>query len=268
MLFRSLIAGTAATFDSQSSGYEAELHFNPSRSWRFTANYAYALTRRTNDAGNLRAVVETIKSKLIGPNGANLDVAINQVAATPGVERVAGSLFDPTTADNVAKSLRDAELMFLSQIGVLDGNFPLGHSVDRFNFRGNYSFTSGQLKGCEVGLGVRYRSGVVAGYVISNFTVSNDWHTALLPNAGVDPHGLLRLVKSADQILFDPSLGYRRRLEIAGRNLMWSVQLNVRDLFDRKADDKILTQIFSDGTPRQYRLTDPRQILLTTSVSF
>ncbi len=263
-----LIQANAATFDSRSEGYEAEMHFNPSRSWRFTANYAYAPTRRTNDAGNLRAVVEAIKPKLIGANGANLDVAINQVAATPGVERVSGSLFDPATPETVAESLRDAELMFLSQIGVLDGNYPLGHSLHRGNLRGNYSFTSGRLKGVDVGLGARYRSGVVAGYVINNFTVSNDWRTALLPNTGVDPHGLLRLVRSAEQVLFDLSLAYRRRLEVATRNLVWSVQLNVRDLFDRQADDKILTQIFSDGTPRQYRLTDPRQILLTTTVSF
>lgn len=61
-------------------------------------------------------------------------------------------------------------------------------------------------------------------------------------------------------------MGYGRKFDVAGHKLDWSIQLNVRNLFND--DDFVPLSVYFDGTPTSYARHDPRTVILTNTFKF
>ncbi len=113
-------------------------------------------------------------------------------------------------------------------------------SSDRhsMSFTGRYSFTDGPLKGFAIGGSARYQQGKpIAGISVAGQEVIPD--------------------KMTDDIyLVSPFVSYRRKFG----KVNWTGQLNVQNVFDRVS--------YQGLNYRNNRLTDPRQVVLTSTFGF
>ncbi len=229
--------GFTVTEDSVSKGYEIELSAAPTKNWRLTANASKTTAVRNNIGG--AALVDFISK---------FNTALNTTAA--GDLRIWWGGYDGT---NTA---------LIQWNSTINSNYALKHLQEgtnvpelrewRFNGISNYSFDHGFLKGVNVGGGVRYESDIVIGYK---------------PVKGATPtsigYDLSNPYKGPANTNFDVWVGYSRRV---WRNIDWSIQLNVRNLF--VGNELIPLTVQPDGSPGAYRIRPPQTWQLTNSFKF
>lgn len=126
----------------------------------------------------------------------------------------------------------------------------------RANAFTNYRFTSGLLKGFNLGGGVRW------------------WGPAMTGHGGQVVPGIATLVedasilyKNADaQTFVDLLVGYRYPFKMGGRNRMLNLQVNVRNLFDE--DDISPNRTNFAGVDYEYVRVESRQVSLQATLTF
>lgn len=118
----------------------------------------------------------------------------------------------------------------------------------------NYRFHDNLLKGFNIGGGVRWMDAPMAGFVQIPY-----------PN-GVMGDDVTQPIYGGEIFQFDALAGYDRRLRVAGHNVTWRVQLNIRNLFDQDYLEKLRTR--NDGGTLQYGRQIPRQVILSSSFEF
>jgi outer membrane receptor for ferric coprogen and ferric-rhodotorulic acid len=115
------------------------------------------------------------------------------------------------------------------------------------NFRTNYGFRSGMLKGFDAGLGARTRVGTFLGYTTT------------------DP-ATRREITAGSHTLVDANIGYGTRFEWRGKKRAVKVQLNVNNLFN---NDRLIPQTANPaGQVVNYRFQTPRQWILRTTFDY
>jgi hypothetical protein len=229
--------GFSVTEDTTSKGYEIELNAVPTKNWRLTVNASKTTAIRNNIGGSaLKSFIEAQEKAL-------------QTTAAGDLRLWWGSY----TVDKPA--LADWN-------SVIGSNYALrslqeGTKVPelrewRFNAISNYSFDHGFLKNVNVGVGVRYESDIVIG-------------NKPIPGATADTisFDLSSPYKGPADTNFDAWIGYNRRI---WRNIDWSIQLNVRNLF--VGNELIPLTVQPDGTPAAYRIRPPQTWQLTNSFKF
>ncbi len=236
----------ADVLDNENRGVEARLTANVGESLRFIVNYSYSFQERSN------------AYKHTYPQFQELDRLIADVqAAHPGVDvpNLRGNLGE-TLATLVARNWEDLEGR------KLDFGNAVGNRAHKANFFANYSFRRGRLNGFAVGLGGRYLGPNHAGRI---YTAPGTPPLISGGNVGIGING--PEVYGNDSLQFDAMLRYATRLAARGRNLGLSVQLNVRNLLDEH--DLSIRRYKTDGrTLDRFALTDPREIVLSTTLRF
>jgi outer membrane receptor for ferric coprogen and ferric-rhodotorulic acid len=123
----------------------------------------------------------------------------------------------------------------------------------RFNLVTNYNFSSGVLKGINVGGGYRWQDGVVLGYPV-------------LPGATVTDaraYDLEHPYKGKSETNIDLWLGYSRRLT---SKIDWRIQLNLRNITSKK--ELIPVTVQPDGSMAVGRIAEPFTWTVTNTFKF
>jgi hypothetical protein len=218
----------ATVSDEESEGYEFSLTANPTRGWRMM------LVASRNETIGASAGDEL--AAYLAEHGAALYQA-------PGL----------ITSDGVTIAAERAaiEESLISEYMDRNGLAPKGQSEYRVNYRANYTFTAGRLKGFSAGAGIQWRSKPVVGQT---------------PGRAGDPSRVARYGEAYHTEFLN--FGYRGKFDFRSRSIGYSFQVNVDNLFQEKGD-YIITKVDPvTAAPVQYRFRDPRLISLTTTIEF
>lgn len=231
------------TFDSSSHGYEVELVANPTDNWRIFLNYSYMVLERTRIGLEGRAYLEKYRDYWTEDDRGRI--------LTDGTGALAPQAMDgDDVVETVAEEIAAIDQEIHDFYVITDGEQPRGQNKHRFNLRTNYTFGSGMLDGFSVGGGLRYRSGAIIAYQVED------------TGSGV----VTDVQRGRENILVDLQLRYQgKSFELGGREIDWSVQLNVDNVLD---ETDILPLRAVDGEVVSYRFQPPRQFFLTTRFSF
>lgn len=225
------------TQNIDSRGFEAELIFNPTRSWRIAFNAARQKTVLTNIAPRLTELLETVWVPHLAQFG-HLDW-------NAPVQEVNGN----TTLEQVNNRLID-----YYAIKGNEGRPNPEQREWRFNLITNYTFREGAFKGWSIGGSARWEDEFAAGYPITVDPVSG----LVLPDVR-NPY------YAKTKLSWDMSLGYRRKI---WKDIDWRVQLNARNLQNLDNSDIEVVRFQPDGTPARARYGAPSQFWLTNTFSF
>lgn len=233
-------AGTITdTQDTEASGFEAELIFNPTRNWRIAFNAAQQETILTNVAPRLTDLLNTVWIPHLDTYGhLDWDNPVQEVDGNTVAQRVNTPLLD---------------------YFALKGNEGKPNPEQRewrFNFITNYQFREGAFKGFSIGGAARWEDEFAGGYPLLIDPDTN----LILPDT--DNPFLGR-----SQISYDATIGYRRKLDFFG-GVDWRMQINMRNLQNVNNDDVQITRFQPDGTAARARYKPPAQYWLTNTFSF
>ena len=259
------------TFDSRSKGYELEIVGQIRPRWSVSLNFSKTESIRTNVAPDARAYINYWRPYWLKFK----DVQVPQSTTTPGTEyrpyedfrtpaQIAATGDFTINTDTVNERLVDMENFFFDNPHAFEGTRYIGDNKYNVNVRTRYDFREGRLKGLSIGGGMRTRFGRVAGAKVDyEFTSGSSYTDAY--NGRVIKN--VQLVNAVDQKLFDMQIAYSRPVTFANRKYTWRVQLNVNNLLD---EDEFIINNLKDVTlePTAYRYQDPRQFILTNSLSF
>ncbi len=224
------------TNDIESTGFEAELTFNPNRNWRIAFNAAEQKTVLTNIAPDLTNVLENVWLPHLTQFG---DLDWNNPA-------------EVVNGNTVLQQINDRLLDYYAIKGQ-EGRPQNEQRKWRFNLVARYAFNEGRLKGFSVGGAARWEDSYAGGYPMLD-----------------DPRGL-RLPDVRNPYLvdtetsFDLTLGYRRKIL---RNKDWTAQLNIRNLQNWTSDRVTAVRFQPDGSIARVRFDPPLQVLLTNTFRF
>lgn len=259
------------TFDSRAKGYELEIVGQIMPRWSVSLNFSKTESIRTNVAPDGRAYVNHWRPYWLKYK----DVQVSQSTTTPGTEyRPAEDFRTPAeiaatgdftlNTDTVNERLVDLEDFFFDNPHTFEGTRYIGDNKYNVNIRTRYDFREGALRGLSIGGGMRTRMGRVAGARVDyEFTpgsrYTDEYNGRVIKN--------VQLVNAVDQKLYDLQIAYSRPLTFLNRKYTWRVQLNVNNLLD---EDEFIINNLKDVTlePTAYRYQDPRQFILTNSISF
>lgn len=236
------------TVDLEAEGMEFELTYNPNRNFRLSAN----LTQQESRTSNVGARTTVLWNRLLDiysstPKGFLARSGRNKLENPIRADRLdAGTMFSAYVL-NANKGQT-----YLAQTALSGSDNPEVREY-RVNVLGNYSFTEGRLKGFKVGGAYRWQDKAAAGYPM---TVD--------PTYGLPVKDVFNPYFDDTNKFFDFWIGYKRKL--TSRDINWSVQLNVRNVFASK--DPIAVQFQPDGSIARVSIPVPRQFVLSNTFTF
>ncbi len=230
--------------DNVSKGMEFELYASPIRGLRLAMNASKSEAVRNNvgDA-ELNSLVTTINT------------AFNSTAA--------GSLRSnsgPTAATALSAWNANFWASWLSVKGQ-EGNAVPELRKWRANLIANYDFSSGMLKGVNVGLGYRWQDRVIIGYKPKYYIGTAETPNAFLATSAKFDLGSPYYGPAETNI--DVWVGYSHRINT---RLNWRTQLNVRNL--GKGNSLIPITVQPDGTVAAWRIAPTQVWSLTNTLEF
>lgn len=222
---------TGATFDSKSHGVEVELTANPSDRWRVFLNYSNGTTTRSNIGREQQAYIAHWR---------DLWARYGDLPTVDGTNRT------------VAQAIASVDQSAFSSFVLADQRRPIGQIRHKLNLRTNYTFAAEPLKGFSVGGGARYLGRPIIGFTATGATASEVKRT---------------IYYGSEQVFADANVSYRRKLPaVLGRSVMWSLQLNVNNVFDN--DSFVRTRLSRIGELENYRWNPPREWILSSRFAF
>lgn len=205
--------------DDVTTGYEADLKFNPSRNWTFTGAVSYTKLER----GNIFSEFE--------PWFAEVRPFLEQFGNPPGL------------VDQNNSPVNVAEHVERMQLAIDDvrnaGGFGFNNRPYKANMFTRYSFNEGRLRGAFIGGGVRWQSQNRVQRVVTGLNAQNR------PIYGGVLYG-------PEILEFDALVGYGGRADIFGQRTNWRVQLNGYNVANNR-EIQVL-RYSADGT-RLWRVT-------------
>jgi outer membrane receptor protein involved in Fe transport len=140
---------------------------------------------------------------------------------------------------------------------VQNGDLNTGINEYTLNLQSNYVFSKGPLKGFGVFGGVR------------TFFKNRAYYTTVYPasTSGSAVEGTRMLYRLPNSTVVDLNISYRHNLRGRLRNMVWTTQLNVNNLFD-SSEVNVLPSA-TNAAILNARLTElPRQIIWSNTISF
>ncbi len=260
-------AGTSVggTQDSKAKGMEIQLTYNPSNNWTIKLTADKQQTFYKNIAPQYDAwlaerlpVWQTLGAPEIpdftDANGRRFSLRNfwtgHGFAGVAQIENTDGNTSPQAYFNNVVQS----------QVGLakaLEGVSAPSQREYRASMITNYRFSQGRLKGFSVGGSQRWESKAAIGF----FGKVGDPITAPTVINVADP---TRPVYDEGNFYTDFWIGYGRK--IMKDRYALKVQLNVNNAFE--SGRLLATAVNFDGSPWAFRIIDPRQFVLTTTVEF
>jgi iron complex outermembrane receptor protein len=262
------VNGTAQ--DSESKGYELEIVGKPLANWSVSVNYSNNETLRSNIGREYRAYLDAWKP--YWKKYSTLSITQNATQPRPQFAPSSTDWRSPAEAaatgafvlnnDSINESIAAAEQAFFDNPHIYEGMRFVGDPLHNVNFRTRYDFSSGALKGLSVGGGTRMRWGRVAGakvdYSVPAGTDFTDTWNGRVVNR-------IAAATAKDQMVYDFQLTYSR--PIFNRKYRWSAQLNINNVTNQR--ELIVNNVHPQTLEAvTYRYQDPRQFILTNTVSF
>jgi len=236
------IINTGSTFSSRTQGYEVDLTANLSKNWRLSFNYTRTKTERTNIAPEMVNYLNNYRDFWTQGDRARMFL----VGVGTGLAPVAQD--NDGLVETIAEQLALMDGNVFNTVVLGNGRRPLGQIPQRFNLRTNYDFEAGRLRGFSAGLGVRWADAPVIRYV--NPTASSD-----------------KVVVFGDaQTFVDVNLSYRKKFRTFGKNVNWTIQLNVDNVLGN--DKFVVLRQNAAGDLLNYKFNDPREWVLTNRFAF
>ena len=233
------ITNLTSLSDVISEGYEFELILNPTRNWRIAVNVAQAEAVRANIAAlELEFVEEFLDNVATVKNGELFNIVRN-----PGSNY--NSWLDQYRGETVYDLRADA-----AQSGTVTPEI----REWRANFVTRYEFSDGFLEGFRIGGAVRWQDKVAIGY--PTIRDENNRPIADLDNPWYAP----------DTTYVDLNLGYRRDINLFGREVTWNLNLNIRNIMGE--EDLIPVKGNADGTYGTVRIPPERTWNLTNTFTW
>ena len=256
--------------DSESRGVELEVVGRITQRWSVSANYSKNETVKSNIAREYRAYIDYWKPYWLKYK----DLAITQNTTLPRPQNAPSSI-DWRTAteiantgdftvntDSINEAIADAESAFFDNPYVFQGKRNVGDPLHSVNLRTRYDFANGWAKGLSIGAGTRMRWERVAGARSEYTFTSGSSYTDTFNGRKLST---VTTVNAKDQNVYDAQIGYARN--VFKNKLKWSIQLNVNNLTNQR---ELIVNNLHPRTlaPLTYRYQDPRQWILTNTVSF
>jgi hypothetical protein len=205
--------------DDVTTGYEADLKFNPSRHWTFTGAVSYTKLERGNIFTEFEPWFATVRPYLtqFGSPAGLVDQLNSPVNIAEHVERMQLAIDDVRNA----------------------GGFGFNNRPWKANMFTRYSFSEGRLRGFFAGGGIRWQSQNRVQRVVTGLNAQNR------PVYG----GVL----FGPEILeLDALVGYGGRADFFGQRTNWRVQLNGYNVLNNR---EIQVLRFSADGSRLWRVT-------------
>ncbi len=234
------IINTGSTFASRTQGYEVDLTANLTKNWRLLLNYTRTKTARTNIAPEMVNYIGFNRPHWTSGDRERLFLVGSGVGLSP-VARDGDA-----TVETIGEQLDLIDNNLLNGVTLASGRRPLGQIPQRVNLRTSYDFDSGRLKGFSAGLGARWGAAPVIRYVATATSRT--------------------VVFGDSQTFVDANLSYRRKLQVFGRNVNWTIQLNVDNALDN--DRFVILRQNAAGDLLNYKFNDPRDWALTNRFTF
>ena len=258
------------TQNSESRGHELEIVGKPLANWSVSINYSHNNTRRSDIAREFRAYLDEWKP--YWKRHAGLSITQNATQPRPQFAPSATDWRSPAEAvatgafvlnnDSINESIAAAEQVFFDNPRVFEGMRFVGDPLHNLNLRTRYDFSSGPLRGVSVGGGTRLRWERIAGARVDYSVAPDADYTATWNGRTVNR---IANATAKDQNVYDLQIAYSRVL--ASRKIRWSVQLNVNNLTNQR--ELVVNSVHPQTlAPVTYRYQDPRQFILTNTVSF
>lgn len=252
-------------FDETSEGYEFQMIGNPTPQWRVSLNYGYSTRQRTNVlklAGEyeqmVRAAAEKWESEFLAATRQTGPIAVSQS-------------FGSTIAEVYNRIESE-----LGETKATQENFAFGSRPHKVNLFTTYRFSQGWARGLRVGGGFIYQSPVVTGrFFYYRNSANGERSVRVQPyNEALNRTQVLERVEEIDgQPIWraDFTAGYTRRVEFFGRKNVFSLQLNVRDVFEWNEPSARRYRPFGpdgDRVVTRYNIFPPRTWRLTAGLDF
>ena len=252
-------------FDETSEGYEFQVIGNPTPQWRVSLNYGYSTRRRTNVLKlavayeeMVRAAAEKWDREFAAATGQTGPIVVSQ-----SFGRTIPEVYDRIESELGETKATQEDFAFASR----------PHKVNLFT---TYRLTEGRLRGMHLGGGVIYQSPVTTGRFFYYRNSATGVNTVLVQpyNAALNPTQVLQRV---EPIMGEPiwrvdlTAGYKRRVDLLGRKSTFSLQLNVRDLFDwAEPSARRYRPVGGEGARviTRYNVFPPRTWRLTAGLDF
>ena len=225
------IGEVVSTSDILAKGYEFDLTYNPTPSWRIAVNAARQETVNGNTGLPVRDLVAQL-NPVWGGTAGSLPLGLGSGT----------TLRDDwgTTVNEVLK------------VALLDGAPRPELRKWRFNAVSNYSFRGGMLNGVRLGGAHRWQNKSALGFPVRILADGSAIADVSKPYFG------------AAETNVDAWIGYSRKLW--KDKVRWSVQVNVRNI--GKGNRLVSVSVQPDGTPDSPRIVTPQSWSLTNSFEF
>ena len=205
--------------DDVTTGYEADIKFNPSRSWTLTGAFSYTKLER----GNIFAEFE--------PWFAEVRPYLERFGNPPGL------------VDQNNSPVNVAEHVERMQLAIADvrnaGTFGFNNRPYKANFFTRYSFSSGWLRGVFAGGGLRWQSQNRVQRVVTGLSAT-----------GRPIYG--SILYGPEILEFDALLGYSGHTDLFGQRTNWRIQLNGYNVLNNR---EIQVLRYSADGSRLWRVT-------------
>jgi hypothetical protein len=205
--------------DDVTTGYEADLKFNPTRNWTFTGAFSYTKLERGNIFSEFEPWFATVRPYLeqFGSPAGLVDQLNSPVNIAEHVERMQLAIDDVRNA----------------------GSFGFNNRPYKANMFTRYSFGEGRLRGFFVGGGVRWQSQNRVQRVVTGLTPQSR------PIYG-------RTLYGPEILEVDALIGYSGRADFFGQRTNWRVQLNGYNVLNNR---EIQVLRYSADGARLWRVT-------------
>lgn len=225
-------AGIAASTDTTSKGVEFELNYQPTKNWNIALNVSKTKATQENIGGALKQWIE----------------AMDTLAASEAGDLRVWWAGDETNFRTWFKS------DVMSQFNLL--KLKEGSNVPelrpwRVNVVSGYNFSSGMLKGVNVGAAYRWEDKVEIGYPV------------IVTSKGDYVYDVSNPYKGPSEDHVDLWVGYGHKLT---KKVDWRIQLNLRNAFASKR--LIPVSVNPDGSGAAYRIPELTSWQLTNTFSF
>ena len=236
---RDNIVNRTSLSNTITEGYEFELVYNPTRNWRIAINVAQAEAVQADVAGLELEFVEEFY--------ANVDRLYN--GELRNIVRNPGQSYEPWPNQYNNEHVYD-----LRASAALSGTASPEIREWRANLVTRYDFKDGLLDGAFIGGAIRWQDKVGIGYPL--IRDENGRNIADIDNPWYAP----------DTTYVDMNFGYRRNIDIFGKDVRWNINVNIRNLFGE--EDLIPVKGNADGTYGTVRIPPERTWTITNSFSW
>ena len=235
--------GLSIPEDNVSKGYELELYAQPVRNLRLVLNASKAEAVRNN-------VGDAAFNSLVN----QINTALNSTAA--GTLRANSSATAGTALSTWNANFWASWLSVKGQ----EGNAVTELRKWRANLIANYDFTTGILKGVNVGAAYRWQDKVVIGYKVKYYIGTTESDPFLATTARYD---LSQPFYGPAEKNIDLWAGYSHRINA---KLNWRIQLNVANV--GKGNSLIPITVQPDGTVAAWRIAPTQVWSVTNTIEF